>query len=65
MCYLLRNAIISSYRVKAHTDDLNRPNEEIRISFTAIESRYTPYDEDGNALSAIAVGFDTKTNTKS
>ncbi len=64
MSYILRNAIISGYRVKAHKDDLNRPNEEIRISFTAIETRYTAYDENGIAQAPIAVGFDTKTNMK-
>ena len=64
MSYILRNAIISGYRVKAHKDDLNRPNEEIRISFTTIETRYTTYDEDGIAEAPIAMGFDTKTNMK-
>lgn len=64
MSYTLRNALICGYRLKAHKDDLNRPNEEIRISFTSIETRYTPYDENGVALSPISVGFDTKTNIR-
>ncbi|MGH1441430.1 MAG: Hcp family type VI secretion system effector [Cellvibrionaceae bacterium] len=64
MSYTLRNSIISGYRVIAHKDDLNRPNEEIRISFTAIETRYTPYDENGVAQAPAAIGFDTKTNTQ-
>lgn len=34
------------------------------ISFLDAEVKYTPYDEDGNALAPIAVAFDTATNTK-
>jgi len=38
--------------------------EAISVSFVEMEVKYTPYDEDGNQIAAIAVGFDTATNTK-
>lgn len=64
MEYILKNAIISGYEVGGSTNDTNRPTENITISFVEIEARYTPYDDDGNAIAASAVGFDTATNTK-
>lgn len=64
MEYTLKNALISSYQVTANAQDTYRPLEVITISFVDLEVKYTPYDEDGNALAAIAVGFDTATNTK-
>lgn len=38
--------------------------EAISISFTDIEVKYIPYDEDGNAVAPISVGFDSATNIK-
>lgn len=64
MAYTLRNALISDYEVSAGSQDESRPTETLTISFVDIEVKYTPYDEDGNAMPAIAVGFDTATNTK-
>lgn len=64
MEYTLKNALISDYRVQAANQDTKRPVENITISFVDLEVKYTPYDQDGNALAAIAVGFDTATNTK-
>lgn len=64
MEYTLKNAIISDYHVSGSKLNPNRPLEHITISFTEVEVKYTPYDEDGNAQAPIAVGFDTATNTK-
>jgi len=64
MEYTLENAIVSGYEVDGDVDDTERPTETILISFTAIESRYTPYNDDGTPASPDAVGFDTATNTK-
>lgn len=64
MEYTLKNALISDYSVDAAAQDTSRPTETITISFVDVEVKYTPYDEDGNAEGAIAVGFDTATNTK-
>lgn len=64
MEYTLKNALISDYQVSAQSQDSGRPMEMITISFVDIEVKYTPYDDNGNALAAIAVGFDTATNTK-
>ena len=64
MEYTLKNALISNYSVDASAQKSTRPTETITISFVDIEVKYTPYDEDGNAEAAIAVGFDTAANTK-
>jgi type VI secretion system secreted protein Hcp len=64
MEYTLKNALISNYAVNAGTQSNERPSEIITISFVDVEVKYTPYDEDGNAEAAIAVGFDTATNVK-
>ncbi|MEJ2670375.1 MAG: type VI secretion system tube protein Hcp [Gammaproteobacteria bacterium] len=63
MEYTLKNALISNYSVSASSQDTNRPSETLTISFVDVEVKYTPYDEDGNAEAAIAVGFDTASNT--
>ena len=64
MEYTLKNALISDYKVGGSAGDINRPTEVITISFVEMEAKYIPYDEDGNATSPDAVGFDTATNTK-
>lgn len=64
MEYTLKNALISNYTVDASSQSNSRPTETITISFVDVEVKYTPYDEDGNAEAAIAVGFDTASNTK-
>lgn len=64
MEYTLKNVLISNYQVNAHSQDGQRPMESLTLSFVDLEVKYTPYDEAGNALAAIAVGFDTATNTK-
>ncbi len=60
----LKNALISGYFFAAKSQSVNRPHEEITLSFVEMEVKYTPYDEDGNATAPITVGFDTATNTK-
>ncbi len=64
MEYTLKNALISSYNIAASSQSTERPMESLTISFVDIEVKYTPYDEDGNAEAAIAVGYDTATNSK-
>ena len=64
MEYILKNSLISQYDVGGDEDDIKRPLETITISFTEIEVKYTPYDEDGNTMAPLAGGFDTATNTK-
>lgn len=64
MEYTLRNALVTQYEVDAEAEEEERPEEALTISFTAIETKYTPYDDDGNPMSPIAVGFDAATNTR-
>jgi type VI secretion system secreted protein Hcp len=65
--YELRNAIVRGYKV-VHKDlsrskfALNRPVEEITLSFTALALVYTTYGNDGEVLAPVHVGFDTATN---
>lgn len=62
MEYTMYNALLSHYDVEACCQSDIRPTEQITISFTDLEVRYTPYDDDGNPLAPIAVEFDTSTN---
>ena len=64
MQYTLTNALISNYTMTGQSDSNARPVEHITISFQDVEVKYTPYDDDNNALSPLTVGFDTTTNTK-
>jgi len=64
MEYTLHNALISDYKMAAWDDDLDRPIEKLKISFVKLETRYTPYDENGAAEAALAVAFNTATNMK-
>ncbi len=64
MEYTLKNALISNYKVGGISGDTDRPTEVITISFIEMEAKYISYDEDGNATSPDAVGFDTASNTK-
>lgn len=50
--------------MEANSQDVTRPLERLTISFTDIEVQYTPYDQDGNPLPRIAVGFNTATNER-
>jgi len=64
MEFTLKHALISKLDLGG-TDDGGRPLEAISISFIEAEVKYIPYDENGVAMSPIAVGFDTATNSKS
>lgn len=61
--YILRNALISRYAVLARCQSRRHPAEKLRVSFIALEMRYVPYDDDGNMLAPIAVGYSKATNT--
>lgn len=60
----LKNALIDKFSFAGKSQGVSRPREIISISFVDMEVKYIPYDEDGNAEAAIAVGFDTASNTK-
>ncbi|MBI3897376.1 MAG: type VI secretion system tube protein Hcp [Gammaproteobacteria bacterium] len=64
MAYTLKKALISHYGVGGNAQDITRPMETLTISFTSIETRYTPYDDNGKVTAPMSVGFDTATNTK-
>lgn len=64
MTYTLQNALISGYEVDAESQGNARPTELLTLSFVDLEVKYTPYDEDGNAMAPIAVGFNTALNER-
>lgn len=64
MEYTLHNALLSRYDVLARSQAGARPVEVLRVSYTAVESRYTPYDQDGHPVAPIVQGFDTATNQR-
>lgn len=65
MEFTLKNALIDKFEMASAQQSSKRPLETISISFVEAEIRYIPFDDEGNAMAAIAVGFDTATNTKS
>ncbi|PCH59462.1 MAG: hypothetical protein COC05_06925 [Gammaproteobacteria bacterium] len=62
--YTLHNAIVSHYAVDADGDPGLIPREHLRLSFTAVEVRYTSYDDKGNIITSASQGFDAATNTR-
>lgn len=62
--YRFSHALISGYQVLASRHSRYRPVEHLTVSFTGLEIRYIPYDEDGNALAPMAVGYDPATHTR-
>lgn len=62
--YILKNALISKYEVAVEGQSERRPIEKLTISFLDVEIKYTPYADDGTAMPAVAVGFDTARNEK-
>lgn len=61
--YTLHNTLLCGYAVEAIENTIARPREVITLSFTALETKYTAYDDDGNPQSPVIVGFDTTTNS--
>ena len=64
MEYVLSEALVSFYDVDAHAQSDTRPTEQITISFTGLDLKYTPYDDDNDPMASVAVGFDTTRNIK-
>jgi len=64
MAYVLKNCLISHYSMSLSPKHKGRPTEHIKISFTQLEVKYTPYDDEGMAQGPLAVGFDTATNMR-
>lgn len=60
--YTLSNALISSYSVSSDGD---RPGESISISFTKLEFKFTPYDNQNKAGTPVTVSYDLATTKSS
>lgn len=60
--YTLSNALISSYSVSSDGD---RPGESISISFTKMEFKFTPYDNQNKAGTPVTVSYDLATTKSS
>ncbi|MCC5812090.1 MAG: type VI secretion system tube protein Hcp [Ectothiorhodospiraceae bacterium] len=60
--YVLKDAVISGFKVCASRCLRNRASEQLTVSFTGMEIRYIPGNDDGTPLAPIAVGYDVTTN---
>ncbi len=56
--YTLHDVLVSSYEDASFSDSQHSGKEYIRLNFTKIEKRFTPYDSTGKAGSPISVGYD-------
>ncbi len=56
--YNLTNTLIANYSVDSSGD---RPVETIKLNFTKIEVKYTPYDENNTAKSPMIASYDLST----
>jgi type VI secretion system secreted protein Hcp len=56
--YSLTNTLIANYSVDSNGD---RPLETIRLNFTKMELKYTPYDENNTAKSPMISSYDLST----
>ncbi|QIT55936.1 type VI secretion system tube protein Hcp [Aquisalimonas sp. 2447] len=63
--YVLHNALLSEYTVRARGRGNACPLETLRLSFTAVEMKYVGQDADGNAVAPVVVGFDSTRNRRS
>jgi len=61
MQYILSDTLVSSYSISSGGD---RPSESIGLSFSKIEMKFIPYDEQHKAASPIIANYDLAT-TKS
>ncbi|QND55161.1 Hcp1 family type VI secretion system effector (plasmid) [Phyllobacterium sp. 628] len=56
--YKLTNTLIANYSIDSHGD---RPVETLRLNFTKLEVKYTPYDEKSNPQSPMIASYDLAT----
>lgn len=56
--YTLNNTLIASYAVDSNGD---RPIETIRLNFTKMEVKYTPYDDKHSPQSPMIASYDLAT----
>lgn len=56
--YLLNNTLIANYSVDSSGD---RPIETIRLNFTQMQVKYTPYDQNNNPQSPMIASYDLAT----
>lgn len=56
--YTLTNTLIANYSVDTSGD---RPVETVRLNFTKMEVKYTPYDEMNNPKSPMIASYDLTT----
>lgn len=56
--YTLNNTLISGYSVDSHGD---RPIETVKLNFTKMEVKYTPYDDQHSPQSPVIASYDLAT----
>lgn len=60
--YKLTNTLIANYSIDSNGD---RPVETIRLNFTKMEVKYTPYDENQKPQSPLIASYDLATTRSS
>jgi type VI secretion system secreted protein Hcp len=58
--YILTNTLIANYSIDSNGD---RPVETIRLNFTKMQVKYTPYDQNNNPQSPMIASYDLATTT--
>jgi type VI secretion system secreted protein Hcp len=59
--YILHDVMVSYYEEQVDGASENGGQDHVNLNFTKIEKRYTPYDNQGNAQSAVSTGYDLST----
>jgi len=59
--YTLHNVLVTHYEDTSLSDGNHPGKEYIRLNFTKVETRFTPYDSAGKAGSPVSVGYDLTT----
>ncbi|MEI4482823.1 MULTISPECIES: Hcp family type VI secretion system effector [unclassified Phyllobacterium] len=60
--YKLTNTLIANYSIDSNGD---RPVETLRLNFTKMEMKYTPYDENQKPQSPLIASYDLATTRSS
>ena len=64
MSYKLYDCLISGFHISGTREGVDRPQEEVSITFSKWEVKYQPTDNKGKLGGAIPAGYDLELNKK-